>query len=88
MLISISPSFPDPLTCMPILSGLSAPLHWIETDGSWNPPPSDLYRKSEVLYHVKSRAESKFNGTEVEIWAGFRPVGSTEKKLGPIMSNF
>ena len=25
---------------------------------------------------------------EIEIWAGFGPVGSTEKKLGPIMSNF
>jgi hypothetical protein len=25
-------------------------------------------------------AVSKFYGTEIEIWAGFRPVGSAEKK--------
>ena len=30
---------------------------------------------------------SNFYGTEIEIWAGFRPVGST-KKNWPIMSNF
>ena len=35
-----------------------------------------------------SHAVSKFYWTEIETWAGFRPVGSTEKKLGPIMSNF
>ena len=27
-----------------------------------------------------------FYGTEIEIWAGFGPVGNTEKKIGPIMS--
>ena len=27
-------------------------------------------------------------GTGIEIWAGFGPVGITEKKIGPIMSNF
>ena len=31
---------------------------------------------------------SNFYGTEIEIWAGFGPVGSSEKKTGPIMSNF
>jgi hypothetical protein len=31
---------------------------------------------------------SNFYGTEIEIWAGFEPDGSTEKKFGPIMSNF
>ena len=30
-----------------------------------------------------------FYGTGIEIWAGFGPIGSTEKKgSGPIMSNF
>ena len=30
-----------------------------------------------------------FYGTGIEIWAGFGPVGITEKKkFGPIMSNF
>jgi hypothetical protein len=24
-----------------------------------------------------------FYGTGIEIWAGFRPVGITEKKIGP-----
>ena len=27
---------------------------------------------------------SNFCGTEIEIWAGFEPVDSTEKKIGPI----
>ena len=35
-----------------------------------------------------SHAVSNVYGTEIEIWAGFGPVGNTEKKLGPIMSNF
>ena len=35
-----------------------------------------------------SHAASNFYGTEIEIWAGFGPVGSNEKHLGPIMSNF
>ena len=30
-----------------------------------------------------------FYGTGIEFWAGFGPVGITEKKtFGPIMSNF
>ena len=30
-----------------------------------------------------------FYGKGIEIWAGFRPVGNTEKKrFGPIVSNF
>jgi hypothetical protein len=31
---------------------------------------------------------SNFYGTEIEIWAGFEPVGSTEKSIGLIMSKF
>ena len=31
----------------------------------------------------------EFYGTGIKIWAGFGPVGSTEKKeSGPIMTNF
>jgi hypothetical protein len=29
-----------------------------------------------------------FYGTGIEIWAGFGQIGITEKKIGPIMSNF
>ena len=36
----------------------------------------------------RSRAERHFYGTENEIWAGFWPVGNTEKKIGLIMCNF
>ena len=37
----------------------------------------------------KRRAGRHFYGTENEIWAGFGPVGNTEKKrFGLIMSNF
>ena len=32
----------------------------------------------------KSRVVSNFYGTEIEIGAGFGPVGTTEKKWGPI----
>jgi hypothetical protein len=32
-----------------------------------------------VLY--RSRAGSNYHGTEIEIWAGFGPVGNTEKKI-------
>ena len=38
---------------------------------------SDLYPKSLYI----SRAMRNFYGKEIEIWAGFWPVGSTEKKL-------
>ena len=31
---------------------------------------------------------SNFYGTDIEIWADFGPVGNTEKRIGPIMSNF
>ena len=41
---------------------------------------------SQSLY--RSRAGSYFYGTEYDIWADFGPVGSTEKKVGLIMSNF
>ena len=48
--------------------------------------------KINVNAHPKSLyispAESKSYGTGIEIWAGFGPVGDTEKKgSGPIMSN-
>ena len=37
----------------------------------------------------RSHAVGDFYGTGIEIWAGFGPVGNTEKKkFGPIMSNF
>ena len=41
---------------------------------------------TKLLY--RSCAGSHFYGTEYEIWADFKPVGNTEKKDGPIMSNF
>ena len=44
------------------------------------------YTQSKSLYI--SRAVSNCYGTEMEIWAGFGPVGNIEKNLGPIMSNF
>jgi hypothetical protein len=34
----------------------------------------------KLLY--RSRAGRDFYGTESEIWAGFGPVGNTEKKIG------
>ena len=34
-----------------------------------------------------SHAVSNCYGTEIEIWAGFRSIGNTEKKIGPILSN-
>jgi hypothetical protein len=43
-----------------------------------------LHPKSLYISH----AVINFYGTEIEIWAGFGPVGNTEKKIGPIMSNF
>ena len=45
-----------------------------------------------AAFHPKSlyigQAVSNCYGTEIEIWAGFGPVGNTEKNWGPIMSNF
>ena len=29
-----------------------------------------------------------FHGTGIKIWAGFQPVGNTEKWFGPIMKTF
>jgi hypothetical protein len=31
---------------------------------------------------------SNFYGAEIKIWAGFGPVGNTEKKMGPVMCKF
>ena len=43
--------------------------------------PDDIQANS--LY--RSRAGSHFYGTEYQIWAGFGPVGNTEKKItGPL----
>ena len=53
-----------------------------------------LYVVVIYLYMVQtkssyiSRAESNFYGTEIEIWAGFGPIGNTEKKFGPILIIF
>ena len=41
---------------------------------------------TQSLY--RSRAGRHFYGTENVISAGLGPVGNTEKKFGPIMSNF
>ena len=42
--------------------------------------------KPKSLY--ESCAGRHFYGTENEIWAGFGPVGSTEKEWRTLMSNF
>ena len=36
----------------------------------------------------RSHVGSHFYGKKCEIWADFGPVGNTENKIGPIMSNF
>ena len=41
---------------------------------------------SKSLY--RSLAGRHFYGTKNVIWAGFGPVGNTEKRFGPSMSNF
>ena len=45
-----------------------------------------LYFSTKSLY--RSRAGRHFYGTENVIWAGFGPIGNTEKKSWAIMSNF
>ena len=40
------------------------------------------------LAQAVSHAVNNFNGTEIEIWASLVPVGNTEKRVGPILSNF
>ena len=40
----------------------------------------DLYFMTSV--HYISGAMSNFYGKEIEFWAGFRPVGNTENKIG------
>ena len=37
---------------------------------------------SASLFNIHYQIFKKFLKTEIEIWAGFRPVGSTEKKFG------
>ena len=39
------------------------------------------------MKNIHKSEVSNFYGTEIEIWAVFGPVGSTEKN-GPIISNF
>ena len=42
-----------------------------------------------TVAYLISRAVSNFYGTEIEIWASFRLVGSIEKnQFGPILSKF
>ena len=48
----------------------------------------DIGESRERQIHHMKVAGRHFYGTENLIWAGFRPVGNTEKKIGPIMSNF
>ena len=38
-----------------------------------------IYGLSLSFRQVISHAVSNFYGTEIKIWAGFRPVGNTEK---------
>ena len=45
-----------------------------------------LLEAGKVIIH-KSRGV-QFYETEIEIWVGFGPVGRTEKRNWPIMSNF
>ena len=42
-----------------------------------------LFNEGKVIVH-----KLRYYGKEIEIWAGFGPVGNTEKKFGQIMSNF
>ena len=43
--------------------------------------------QTKSLYDI-SHVVSNFYGTEIDICAGFGSVGSTEKKIRPIMRNF
>ena len=52
----------------------------------WSPMVKYISFWSKSLY--RSHAGRQFYGTKIDIWAGLGPVGSTEKKIGPIMSNF
>ena len=53
-----------------------SPLQPVLLDGS----PSKVSRGNQNHYMYISYTVSNFYGTEIEIWAGFGPVGSTEKK--------
>ena len=65
---------------------LQEPEHAQVSKGDYTVPIILAYTYPKSLY--RSRAGSHFFGTESEIWADFGLVGSTEKILGPIMSNF
>jgi len=45
-----------------------------------------LFVNAKSLYI--SRVVNNFYGIEIEIWAGFGPVGNIERKIGLILSNF
>ena len=47
-----------------------------------------FFSDSQPLALKESHVMSNFDGTEIEIWAGFGPADNTEKKIGPSMSNF
>ena len=48
-----------------------------------------IFRTSKVLFTtLDSHAASNFYASEIEIWAGFRPVGRTEKKWGRLLPTF
>ena len=42
------------------------------------------YGENQNYCIYRSSAGSHFYGTEYEIWAGFGPVGNTEKKIGQL----
>jgi hypothetical protein len=48
-------------------------------------PHSNLQKR---IFSAETILGNTVYGTEIEILAGFGPVGITEKKIGPIMSNF
>ena len=67
--------------------------HWYE-NSSECPEFSQDFSSISTLKYSQSHYRGvpwwvgDFYGTGIEIWAGFGPVGITEKKIGLIMSNF
>ena len=51
----------------------------LEMETLWELIANSVVMQAKSLYI--SRAVSNFYGTEIEIWAGFGPVGNTEKKI-------
>ena len=50
--------------------------------------PKIIYVLLVLKSLIISRTVSHFDGTEIEIWAGFGLVGNTEKKLGRLGATF